>query len=116
MAAGDAQRAWFLEMLNDLNDKWNPSMSWEACRELCDEMTKKRERIRSEQGIKPTRGWCPNCQEYRKMKPPPISIRSLLFALKKINLITVEEFKKLDLEWKKHQRGNNLNAYGEIKS
>jgi len=116
MAAGDSQRAWFPEMLNDLKEKWSFSLSWEARRELCDEMTKKRERIRAEKGIKPVRRWCSNCKAYRNMEPPPISIRSLIFALKKINLINDEEFKKLDSEWKKYQRGNNLNAYGKIKS
>ena len=116
MAAGDAQRAWFPEMLNDLKEKWNFSMSWEECRGLCDEMTKKRGRIRAEKGIKPVRSWCPNCQGYRNMQPTSISIRSLIFALKKINMINDEEFKKLDSEWKKYKIDNNLNAYGKIKS
>ena len=116
MAAGDAQRAWFPEMLNDLKEKWNFSMSWEECRGLCDEMTKKRGKIRAGKGIKPVRSWCPNCQGYRNMQPPSISIRSLIFALKKINMINDEEFKKLDSEWKKYKRDNNLNAYGKTKS
>lgn len=116
MASGDSQRAWFPEMLYDLKEKWDPSMSWEAYRELCEEMTKKRKRIKEEKGIKPVRRWCKNCQEYRNMEPAPISIRSLLFALKKISLINDEEFKRLDTEWKKYQRVNNLNAYGTIKS
>ncbi len=115
MAAGDSQRAWFPEMINDLRKKWNPSMSWKECKELCDEMTEKRKRIKAKKGIKPIRGWCKHCQGYHIMEPAPISIRSLLFALKKISLIIDEEFKKLNSEWKKYQRINNRNAYGKKK-
>ena len=95
--------------------KWHPDINQEN-KDQCDEMTKKRGRIRAEKGIQPVRSWCPNCQGYRNMQPPSISIRSLIFALKKINMINDAEFKKLDSEWKKYKRDNNLNAYGKIKS
>ena len=116
MASGDSQKVWFPEMLSDLKKKWDPSLSWEACRELCEEMTKIRKKIKEERGIKPVKRWCKNCQGYHNMELAPISIRSLLFALKKISLINDEEFKKLDSDWKKYQKINNLNAYGTIKS
>jgi hypothetical protein len=29
MAAGDAQRAWFPEMMAKLKEAWDPQMSWE---------------------------------------------------------------------------------------
>ena len=115
MASGDSQRAWFPEMLNDLRERWNPSMSWETCLDLCNEMTKKRKRIKAEKGIKPVRRWCKKCGRYSFMEPIPISIRSLLFALKKISMINDVEFKRLEKEWKKYQKINNLDAYGKMK-
>jgi hypothetical protein len=113
MASGDSQRAWFPEMIDDLRREWNPSMSWEAYADFCDKMTNKRKTIKAEKGIKPVKGWCKNCQKYHDMEPPTISIRSLLFTLKKISLINNAEFIKLESEWKRYQRVNKLDAYGK---
>ena len=42
-----------------------------------------------------------------------ISIRSLLFSLRKIHAISEDELNNLDNDWKKYQRKNKLNAYHE---
>ena len=41
MAAGDAQRVWFTEMLVDLKSARSPSMSCEALAAFCQRMTEK---------------------------------------------------------------------------
>ena len=46
------------------------------------------------------------------MSIPPISIRSALFALKKLNLVSEVEFKKLDRNWIRYRNEHDLNAYG----
>ncbi len=43
MAAGDAQRAWFPEMMAELKNIWSPQLSWEECAALCQKMTVLRE-------------------------------------------------------------------------
>ena len=113
MAAGDAQRAWFSEMLAELKETWNPQMSWEECAELSQKMTIFRELIWKNQNIKPARTWCPNCKEYHDSRPPEISIRSMLFALKKIYVIDDNELKELDKSWKKYRKEFYLDAYGK---
>jgi hypothetical protein len=45
----------------------------------------------------------------------PIGIRSLLFALRKVNLLDDEHFSRLDNEWKKHQRRHRLDSGGNPK-
>ena len=95
MPAGDAERAWFPEMLSELKVKWKPQMSWKECTDLCHKMPRFRESIWKERNIKPAKKWCTNCQEYHDSRPGPISIRSLLFALKKIKVIDDEELKDL---------------------
>ena len=111
MASGDAQRAWFPEMLEKLNKIWSKNMTWEQVSLLCGEMQKIRERIRKERNIKPIRFFCKKCGKYELTTPIPITIRSLLFALKKIKKITEEEFKELDKNWKKYRKTNNLDIY-----
>ncbi len=86
MASGDSQRAWFPEMMSELKNTWSHQMTWEECADLCHKMTLFRKLIWKERNIKPARTWCKNCQEYHDSRPPDISIRSMLFALKKIDL------------------------------
>ena len=47
MPAGDAQRAWFPEMLEDLKSHWSSDMTWEELAVFCRDMTEKRQRIKS---------------------------------------------------------------------
>lgn len=112
MPAGDAQKAWFPEMLSELKITWVSQMSWEECADLCHKMTHFRESIWKNRDIKPAKKWCTNCQEYHDSHPAPISIRSLLFALKKIKAINDNELKELDKSWKKFRKKANLDAYG----
>jgi hypothetical protein len=58
--------------------------------------------------------WCKNCQEYHDSRPPDISIRSMLFALKKIDIIDHDELASLDKSWNKYRKAAILNAYGKI--
>ena len=113
MAAGDAQRAWFPEMMEKLKETWGPQMSWEECADFCQKMTVSRESIWKDREINPARMWCPKCQDYHNSRPPDISIRSMLFALKKLNVIDDNELKALDKSWKKYRKEFNLDAYGK---
>ncbi|MDL1963981.1 MAG: hypothetical protein LWW98_06540, partial [Deltaproteobacteria bacterium] len=72
-----------------------------------------RESIRNDRKIKPARRWCPNCQEYHDFRLPEISIRSMLFALKKLNVINDNKLKALDKSWKKYRKASNIDAYGK---
>ena len=113
MAVGDAQRAWFPEMMTKLKETWNPQMSWEECADFCKKMNVFRESIWEDRKIKPARTWCSNCQEYHDSRPPEISIRSMLFALKKLNVIDDNELKALDKSWRKYRKASNPDAYGK---
>ena len=114
MAAGDSQRAWFPEMISELKNTWSHQMTWEECADLCHQMTLFRKSIWKERNIKPARMWCKNCQEYHDSRPPDISIRSMLFALKKIDAIDQDELARLDKSWKKYRKAASLDAYGNI--
>ncbi|MDY0167371.1 MAG: hypothetical protein RBS80_12555 [Thermoguttaceae bacterium] len=110
MASGDAQRAWFPEMLDELKARWSRDMAWEDLAVLCRRLTGERHKIREARGIKPLRTRCKECGG--QMVLPPLSIRSALFALRKINAIDEAEFKSLDREWGKYRKAHGLDAYG----
>jgi len=110
MPAGDAQRAWFPEMLEDLKSHWSIAMTWDELAVFCRDMTEKRQKIKEARNIAPSRMTCKECGG--QLVLPPISIRSALFALRKINAIDEAEFQKLDREWGKHRKAHSLDAFG----
>ena len=114
MPAGDAQRAWFPEMLEDLTSYWSTDWSWKGLAVFCKAMTEKRQQIKVVRGIKPPGIHCKECGS--QMVLPPISIRSALFALRKIGVIDEGDFKKHEKEWAKYRKTNSLDAYGNKKS
>ncbi len=115
MASGDAQKAWFPEMLSILAERWSYGMSWEVCSDLCKEMADFRLKLRKEKNIKAAKMLCKNCGQYHEMSPSQLTIRSLIFALRKSGKIDESELKTLDKEWKKYQRKNKLDGYGNPK-
>jgi hypothetical protein len=113
MPAGDAQRAWFPEMLDDLKSYWSTDWSWKGFAVFCEAMTEKRHAIKKASNIGPP-STCKGCGS--AMELLPVSIRSALFALRKIEMIDEAEFKKFDKEWAKYKKANSLDSYGNIKS
>jgi hypothetical protein len=109
---GDAQRAWFPEMITIAKSRWSKNMAWEDIIHLCSDMQHLRDKIKQERKIKPARMFCPKCGKYTLSTPLNISPRSLLFMLKKENVITEDDFKELDKDWKKYRKTHNLDAYG----
>ncbi len=70
MAQGDAQRAWFPEMLSILRERWYPDISWEEVSRLCDDMQRLRDEISERKNIKPVRMYCKKCGQYSETVPP----------------------------------------------
>jgi len=112
MPAGDAQRVWFPEMIDELATSWSKAMGWDELADFCSRMTEIRKKIRHERGIQPPRIRCSNCGKVSRSDISGVSIRSALFALKKHNIITEAEFKDLEKSWMKYKARNDLDAYG----
>lgn len=115
MASGDAQRQWFPDMIEDLKNIWRKNITWEELSDFCITMTKKRDNIRKQKNIKKSKnsGSCSKCGG--KLTELQIGIRSALFTLKKHKIITENEFKDLDKDWKKFKKKNNLDIDGKPK-
>lgn len=114
MPAGDAQRAWFAEMLEELEQFWDPEIPWSVMISFCARMTEFRTELKQAKGIKPLRFDCSGCGGKHTMSIPPISLRSALFALKNLNLINEAEFKALDRSWARYRKEKDLDAYGDL--
>ena len=107
MPSGDAQRAWFPEMLNQLEDFWTPDVSWDALIAFCARMTAFRSEIRKTKGIRSPMMYCRSCKERHPAKLPEISPRSALYALLKLGMVSEAEMKSLDRDWAGQVGGRN---------
>ena len=112
MAAGDAQRVWFPEMLEEFRSTWSRAMTWEELADFCARMTEKRKEIRRMRDIQPPRTRCPKCGQLSKSDISSVSVRSALFALKKIGVVSDAELKELDKSWARHRGEHDLDPYG----
>jgi hypothetical protein len=112
MAAGDSTRSWFPEMLEELEQRWSPSLRWEEYAVVCDRMTELRTQLRRERGVKNPRMFCPHCNDVHEMIPGPVTIRSVLFALKKRGLLTEEVLSRMDAQWRRYRSRHRLDGCG----
>jgi hypothetical protein len=110
MAPGDAQRVWFPEMLEVLTATWSTSTTWDELIELCGRVTVLRTELRQSLGIQAPLMKCPKCGSISRSDIKGVSIRSALFALRKIGAISDSDFQRLDRDWKKHRAARGLDA------
>src|SRR5438093_3091536 len=71
MAAGDAQRTWFPEMVLMLRQEWKPAMSCVALIELRNRQDAMLQAIRSGRNLSPIMK-CPKCHREGRMAPPKV--------------------------------------------
>ena len=102
-------------MIENLKMNWKLSMSWEEYAVLARDMTDLKTKIRKKKGILSPRMFCKGCGGIHGMDPLPIGIRSILFALRKAELLDDDHFSRLDNEWKKYQRLHRLDCHGNPK-
>lgn len=114
MAAGDAQRTWFPELIELLRARWQPSLSWDALIALCDDLDALLQRIRTERGILPPMMWCRCCQVRRRAAPPRVSVRAAILALARFGIAGEDEVKALEKGWARHRKATGLDLRGKV--
>ncbi len=112
MASGDPLRVWFPEMLDALASTWSPSMSWEELADFCRVMTGRRAAIRAARGIEAPRFWCDRCEKVSRHDIAGVTIRSALFALKKVGKLDADQLAALDRAWRKYRAAHRLDSLG----
>ena len=81
MAAGDAQRVWFPEMIESLRSRWRQGLSFEAIVKLRDDLDAMLQRIRSERHIRPPVFKCPKCGHVGEGAEPHVSVRAMILSV-----------------------------------
>ncbi|MBK7004686.1 MAG: hypothetical protein IPH37_05655 [Burkholderiales bacterium] len=100
------------EMLDELQKQWSKSLSWKTVGYLW-RMTAARTKLKLEKGLGGPMMHCRHCNAVHEMRLAPITIRSLLFALRKQGILTDIELKQLDLAWRRYQAKQRLDGCGK---
>ena len=110
---GDAQRVWFLEMIQKLGREWREDLSYPAMIELRDELDDMLQRIRSEKNIRPPLMWCPQCGKETRSAEPHVSVRAMILSLHRFHIASEEQTKNVEKGWAKYRKLEGLDLYGK---
>jgi hypothetical protein len=114
MAASDAQRVWFREMIDLLRSQWHPGMSFDALVELRDELDAMLGRIRAERHIRPAVFQCPKCGHVGEGRQPHVSVRAMTLSLGRFGFAPAEQTRALEKAWAAHRKQMGLDLYGVV--
>jgi hypothetical protein len=108
MAAGDAQRVWFPEMIEKLRSQWRQDLSFDAIVELRDELDAMLQQIRSERHIRPPVFKCPRCGHVGEGADPHVSVRAMILSLVRFGIAATETTYILEKRWAGYRKERQL--------
>jgi hypothetical protein len=113
VAAGDAHRVWFPEMVEHLRLRWRDDLSIEALLGLRDELDDMLGRIRSTRHISNPLFKCPTCGHIVRGTDPRVSVRATIFALVRFGVAAREPARALEMAWSAYRSTAGLDPYGQ---
>ena len=113
MAAGDAQRVWFPEMVERLRDQWHPDMPFEAIVSLRDDLDAMLQRIRSVWNIGSPVFRCRDCGYVGPSATPHVSVRAMILSLTRFGIAPADPIHALEKQWAAYRKQNDLDLYGK---
>jgi hypothetical protein len=112
MAAGDAQRVWFPEMIERLRAQWHQGMSWDSLIALRDDLDAMLRRIRSDRHIRPAVFMCRECGHVGAGAEPHVSVRAMILSLTRFGIAPSEQTRSLEKAWAAYQKQKGVDLYG----
>jgi len=112
MAAGDAQRVWFREMVERLRDQWHPDMPFDAIISLREDLDAMLQRIRSEGNIGSPVFRCRDCGYVGPGATPHVSVRAMILSLARFRIAPADEIHDLEKRWAAYRKQNDLDLNG----
>jgi hypothetical protein len=113
VAAGDAHRVWFPEMVEHLRLRWRDNLSVEALLALRDELDDMLGRIRSTRHISNPVFRCPACGHIGRGADPHVSVRAAILALTRFGVAAREPVRALEKAWSAYRKTAGLDLYGK---
>lgn len=114
MAAGDAHRVWFPEMVQHLRRGWRDDLPMEALVRLRDELDDMLGRIRSTRQIANPMFKCPTCGHIGRSADPHVSVRATILAVARFGVAARDPARALEKTWATYRRTEGLDLYGRV--
>jgi hypothetical protein len=114
MAAGDAQRVWFPEMIERLRSQWHQGISWDALIDLRDDLDAMLQRIRSDRHVRPAVFRCPECGHVGEGAEPHVSVRAMILSLTRFGIAPAERTRRLEKAWAAYRKQKGVDLYGSM--
>ncbi len=108
MAAGDAQRVWFPEMIEILRPQWHQGMSFDTIIELSYELDATLQGVRSERHIHSSVLRCPQCGHVGDGAELHVSVRATILSLNRFCIATAGQSYALEKGWASYRKQNGL--------
>jgi hypothetical protein len=112
VAAGDAHRIWFPEMVDHLRLRWRDDPSMEALLGLRKELDDMLASIRSTGHISNPVFKCPACGHIGRGADPHVSARATILALARFGVAGREPARTLEKAWTTYRKTAGLDLYG----
>ena len=112
MAAGDAQRVWFPEVIERLRSQWHEGMPCDELIGLRDDLDAMLQRIRSDRHIRLPVFRCPECGHVGEGAAPHISVRAMILSLLRFGIAPAEKARPLEKAWAEYRKQKGTDVYG----
>ena len=113
MAADDAQRIWFHEMVELLSSEWREDMPFDALIALRDSADALLGQIRLERHILRPVVRCPQCGHRSPAEEAHVTVRAMILALLRHEIASAESTYALEKAWARHRKQHALDLYGK---
>jgi hypothetical protein len=113
MPAGDAQRTWFPEMVDELQNRWHAGLSLSELIKLRDDLDAMLHRIRSERNIRTPIIRCRVCGYVGPAMEPDVSVRATIIALGRFGIVSAEDVKAIEKSWAVYRKANGLDLHAK---
>lgn len=113
MAAGDARRVWFEQMVDRLRSRWNREMQPDELIQLRDELDEMLQQIRSDRQLRPPVLRCPECGHVGKATASHVSVRAMILSVIRFEIDDGEVTRSIEKQWRAYQKANHLDLNGK---
>lgn len=121
---GDAQRAWYPEMVTTLQERWCDGISCDQLLALRTEIQRQLGAIRADRKIKPGHYWLPvEPRKFNSTSPvirmpqycvePEISVWAMIFAFGRFQIANAQQVSDLEERWRSFRREHRLDIDGK---
>ena len=112
MPIGQGHTIWFKELKEILRERWKDNLSISEQFIIVSELDNKLNQIRKDGNMVPPMMWCPKCKKRERSIFTGVSITSMYYTLKGMEIISEDELKELIKNWKAYSRLEKINIYG----